>query len=139
MKPEGRAGLRVRSAVQQITSSGRFKKAARASQILRYVVEKTLAGEQDLIKEYTIAAEVFGREEYDPKVDAVVRVEAARLRKLLDEYYENEGSGERIPIRIERGGSVPRISEYPWVGRITRWAAVAALALIGWGAWHWTG
>lgn len=122
---------KVREALDRITGSEKFARSSRASQFLRYVVGKTLEGAGEQIKEYTIAAEVFGRESYDPKVDALVRVEAARLRKLLAEYYEGEGARERIRIRIERGAYVPLISEHSGEGRLWRWAAAAGVLAAG--------
>ena len=51
------------------------------SGFLRYVVERALAGEGDQLKEYVIGVAVFGRgDDYDPRLDSIVRVEARRLR-----------------------------------------------------------
>src|SRR5690349_10924072 len=73
--------------------------------MLRYVVDKTLAGEGDQLKEYAVGVEVFERDEqYDPRVDSIVRVEAGRLRTKLDEYYNGEGASSPIRIGLPRGG-----------------------------------
>jgi hypothetical protein len=54
---------------------------------LRFLVEHALAGQQDQLKEYTIATMAFGRpESFDPRVDSLVRVQATRLRGLLNAY-----------------------------------------------------
>lgn len=71
---------------------------------LRFVVEKTVDDEDVLLKEYTIATEVFGRNtDYDPRIDSVVRVQAGRLRTKLQEYYTTEGKGDQIVIDLPKG------------------------------------
>jgi TolB-like protein len=96
----------VRAELDRILASRGFAAAGRLSKLLRYVVDKTLAGETDQLKEYAVGIEVFERDEkYDPRLDSIVRVEAGRLRTKLDEYYNGNG-GEGSPIRISlpRGG-----------------------------------
>ena len=54
-----------------------------------------------------IAIEVFGRPpDYNPKQDAVVRIEAGRLRARLAEYYQGGGAGDPIVIELPKGGYV---------------------------------
>jgi serine/threonine-protein kinase len=57
--------------------------APRASSVFStYVVDQSLSGQAQHLKEYTIALEVFDRTaDYNPRIDAVVRVEARRLRR----------------------------------------------------------
>ena len=46
--------------------------------------------------------DVLGRQpSFDPRLDPIVRVEAGRLRKKLEKYYENEGRAESIRILLE--------------------------------------
>ena len=95
----------VRAELDRILASKGFATAGRLSKLLRYVVEKTLAGETDQLKEYAVGIEVFERDEkYDPRLDSIVRVEAGRLRTKLDEYYNGEGSSSPIRISLPRGG-----------------------------------
>jgi len=95
----------VRAELDRILASKGFSSAARVSRMLRYVVDKTLAGEADQLKEYAVGVEVFERDEqYDPRVDSIVRVEAGRLRTKLDEYYNGEGAASAIRIGLPRGG-----------------------------------
>jgi TolB-like protein len=95
----------VRAELDRILASKGFATAGRLSKLLRYVVEKTLAGETDQLKEYAVGIEVFERDEkYDPRLDSIVRVEAGRLRSRLDEYYNIEGSSSPIRIALPRGG-----------------------------------
>src|SRR5262249_26899986 len=72
----------VRAQLDKILSSSSFSEAARPSCFLRFVVDKTLSGEADRLKEYVLGVEVFGRKpSFDPRIDPIVRVEAGRLRK----------------------------------------------------------
>src|SRR5829696_5413812 len=83
----------VRAELDRILASKGFASAGRLSKLLRYVVDKTLAGETDQLKEYAVGVEVFERDgNYDPRLDSIVRVEAGRLRSRLDEYYNGEGA-----------------------------------------------
>ena len=95
----------VRAELDRILSSKGFASAGRLSKLLRYVVDKTLAGETDQLKEYSVGIEVFERDEkYDPRLDSIVRVEAGRLRSRLDEYYNGNGTASPIRITLPRGG-----------------------------------
>ena len=95
----------VRAELDRILASKGFATAGRLSKLLRYVVEKTLAGETDQLKEYAVGVEVFERDEkYDPRLDSIVRVEAGRLRTKLDEYYNGNGTSSPIRIALPRGG-----------------------------------
>ena len=97
----------ITAEVDRILVSKGFANAGRLSRLLRYVVEKTLAGEADQLKEYVVGVEVFDRDEkYDPRLDSIVRVEAGRLRSRLDEYYNGEGAASPLRISLPRGGYV---------------------------------
>jgi len=94
----------VRSALDRILASRCFQQAGRASDFLRFVVEQTLAGNGQRLKGYTIGVEVFGRPaDFDAQSDALVRVEAGRLRRRLVEYYAGEGSADPVRIALPRG------------------------------------
>ena len=103
----------VQEELQRILASPTFLNARRPSQFLRFIVEGTLAGE-DRIKEYLIGVEVFDRpQDYDPKDDPVVRIEAGRLRKKLAEYYAGPGANDTLIIELPKGGYVPVFFERP--------------------------
>ncbi len=94
----------VRAELERILASRCFQQAGRASHFLRFVVEETLAGSGQRLKGYTIGVEVFGRPaDFDAQSDALVRVEAGRLRRRLVEYYAGEGAGSRLRIELPRG------------------------------------
>src|SRR5579864_2248535 len=98
----------VRSELDKILSSPGFVNADRLSRFLRYTVEETLTGQTDKLKESLLGIDVFGRKpSYDPRVDAVVRTEAVKLRARLRDYYETEGREDQIIIDLPKGGYVP--------------------------------
>jgi hypothetical protein len=71
----------------RIVDSPRFISSARLCRFLTHIVNRTIRGNLNSLKEFSIAMEVFDRtSKYDPNVDAIVRVEARRLRTKLKEY-----------------------------------------------------
>src|ERR1700738_2028351 len=91
----------VRAALDKILASPGFANADRLSRFLRYVVEATLDGQPDKLKETLLGIEVFGRKPtYDPRVDAVVRTEAVKLRARLKDYYEKDGQDDAVVIDL---------------------------------------
>lgn len=99
---------RVSAQLERILASPGFASADRASRFLRYVVERTIAGEGDQLKEYVIGRDVFDRgDDYDPRVDSIVRVEAGRLRSRIDEYYSGPGQRDMVMIQLRRGSYAP--------------------------------
>jgi len=99
----------IREQLDRILKSGPFHQSRRRQRFLEYIVNETLAGRGERLKGYNIAVEVFDRPEtFDPAVDPVVRIEAARLRDKLREYYED---GQNDPVRIDlpKGNYTPHI------------------------------
>jgi Tol biopolymer transport system component len=77
-------------------------------QFLTYLVEQTLAGNADALKEYTIGIDVFDRrEDFDPKLDSIVRAQATRLRAKLAEYYAQQQVPGPVTITLPKRGYVP--------------------------------
>jgi len=98
----------ARAQLQKILSSETFVRAERLSRFLRFAVEQTLEGQGDKLKEYVVGVEVFQRQQdFDPRIDAVVRVEARRLRAHLMKYYETEGRDDPVRIDFPKGAYVP--------------------------------
>lgn len=98
----------VRETLERILASETFARSDRARTLLRYLVEQEQAGEADRLKGFSIAMDVFGRQAgFDPSTDAVVRVQAGRLRELLAQYFAGEGACEALRIAIPRGSYVP--------------------------------
>jgi TolB-like protein len=75
---------------------------------LDYIVRETLEGDEQAIKAYSIAVDVFGRPaDFDPQSDPIVRVQARRLRSLLDQYYATAGADNVIRITLPVGRYLP--------------------------------
>ncbi len=97
----------VRKQLERILASPGFHASARLKRFLRFVVEETLGDDADRIKAFSIAFAVFDRgESFDPQTDTIVRVEARRLRRKLEEYYESHGRDDPIVITMPRGSYV---------------------------------
>lgn len=98
--------------LERILSSTAFRRAERSSSLLRYIVEQAAKGHPDQLKEYTLGAEVLQRgNDFDPRVDPIVRAEASRLRTRLEEYYRTEGQSDRLVITLPKGGYVPQFTQ----------------------------
>jgi len=98
----------VQAALTKIANSEEFRRSRRISDFLRFVVEETLAGRGNRLKAFTIAQEVYGRDEhFDPRTDTNVRVDAGRLRSRLASYYESAGCNDPVRIDIPKGGYTP--------------------------------
>ena len=98
----------IRGALSRLVASSTFRASPRLATLLRFVVERVLAGGGGRLKGYTIAVEAFGRApDFDSQIDPIVRVEAGRLRRRLERYYAGEGAGETVWIELPRGGYVP--------------------------------
>ena len=101
----------VRSYLDTLLASPEFASSGRKSQLLRYLVEQTLASKAPNINEYAIGLDVFERPpSFDPRIDSVVRAEVSRLRLKLRDYYENGGRADPIVIEIPQRGYVPRFT-----------------------------
>ncbi len=98
----------VREELARVLASQEFRTSRRCQEFLRYVVENTLAGRTDTLKERTIGIDVFARPaSYDPADDATVRVKAGEVRKRLDRYYATAGHADSLHIELPAGTYVP--------------------------------
>src|SRR5580704_16582459 len=98
----------VREELTRVLSCHEFRLSKRSQDFLRYVVEHTLAGQADILKERTIGIEVFGRStSYEPSDDATVRVKAGDVRKRLGLYYAEHGAHNPVRIEMPAGTYVP--------------------------------
>ena len=95
----------IRAQLERILTSPEFHSSQRLSRLLQYLVEEFLVCPAKTISEYQLGFEVFERStDFDPQVDSVVRVQVARLRQKLAQYYAEEGRIDRILIEVPRGG-----------------------------------
>jgi TolB-like protein/Tfp pilus assembly protein PilF len=95
----------VEGCLKKILSSAVFEHSPRQQRLLSYLVSHALAPEAQPLKGYTIGVEVFDRGTgFDPSMEPIVRVEAARLRNKLREYYVGEGWDDPVVIELPKGG-----------------------------------
>ncbi|MCW0000148.1 adenylate cyclase [Pararhizobium sp. YC-54] len=97
----------VRAQLERILSSREFPSGGRRAAFLKYVTEEALAGRAHRLKAYSVAIEVFNRSAAFSQDDPVVRIEAGRLRRVIERYYLIAGQDDPIRIDIPKGGYVP--------------------------------
>jgi hypothetical protein len=142
----------VRRQIERIFGSAEFASSRRCQEFLRFVVDKTLAGHAEGLKERTIGIELLGRPaSYEPSTDATVRVKAGEVRKRLYAYYSGPGARDELRIDLPAGGYVPEFSaapppaeiqaatlrdaarvrwSWPWILAITAWVLLAGAFVI---------
>jgi hypothetical protein len=95
--------------LEKITASTHFRNSKRYPNFLKFVVEHTLAGRIEVLKERTLGVEVFGRPpDYDTNADPVVRVTAGEIRKRIAQYYRADGHEHELRIELPVGSYVPQ-------------------------------
>lgn len=127
----------VRAEVDRLVRSKTFETSEVHRRLLQYLADKTLSGEADRLKEYTIGLEAFSKPpEYDPRRDSIVRLQVGRLRQKLAAYYDGEANGDgSVMIGLPKGAfklefrpRKPHGSEPP--RRHTRTLEIGAVVLL---------
>ncbi|WP_209330908.1 hypothetical protein [Lunatimonas salinarum] len=128
--------------VARIIQSKSFGRSLTYANLLRYLA--TCTAEANVPKEATIAAEIFGKEDYDPSQSTLIRVYMYKLREKLTAYYENEGKEEPERLTIPKGSYALKIipredsdQTNPPIGRPVAYflAGVVVSAVIGYFLW----
>lgn len=98
----------VRAALGRVLASEGFVNSPRLKDFLTYIVEEALSGRGNDIKGKIVATDVYGKD-LDEGGSALnlVRVEARRLRRGLDDYYSEAGRAETVRIGMQTGGYRP--------------------------------
>src|SRR5579884_1494158 len=95
----------LQSQVQRILQSKAFRTSEVQRNLLAYLAEKSISGDTDNLKEYTIGLDVFAKPaSYDPRQESTVRMHVARLRQKLAEYYRSEGVDDPVIVDLPKGG-----------------------------------
>lgn len=98
----------VKKQLRKLLDQEELKRSPILAKFLEHVVVTKLAGREDEIKEYTIGVKALGRPmDFNPQLDAVVRIHASRLRNILFQYYHGAGKDDLIVISIPKGTYVP--------------------------------
>jgi len=95
----------ARAQLERIFQSKTFRSSDVLRQLLSYLVNASVAGTADDLKEYTVAVDALGKpSSYDPRQESAVRMQVGRLRQKLGEYYRTEGAEDPIVIDLPKGG-----------------------------------
>jgi hypothetical protein len=101
--PQESLATLIQQALAEILVSNPFRTSKQAQDLLRFIVDKTLSGHAEFLKERVIGSEVFGRRpDYDTNSDPIVRARVAEVRKRLALYYQIEHE-EAVRISIPLG------------------------------------
>ena len=99
---------KVRDQLKKLLASSHFLSSRRYPNLLRFVVEQTLEGQEDALKERLLGIEVFHRSpDYDTNQDPVVRLSAAEVRKRIALYYQHPGNENELVIGLNPGSYIP--------------------------------
>src|SRR3984957_21155533 len=100
----------LRRPLQEIIEGAAFKGSHRSAQFLKHIVEQSIAGSFDSLKERAIGIELFGRSpSYDTGEDAIVRVTASDVRKRLLQHYGKYGTASEIRLSLPSGSYIPEV------------------------------
>ena len=101
----------ILAALDRVLSDDEFKRNSNSVKFLKFVVEETIAGRSARLKAFTIATLALQRSDsFNPQANSTVRVQAKRLRDLLQAYYEGAGSSDPICISLPIGTYQPQFS-----------------------------
>ena len=90
--------------VERVLNSATFRNAGVLRRLLKFLAEKSIAGETEQLKEYTVAVDGLGKpDSYDPRQDSLARIQIGRLRGKLADYYRTEGEHDSVVLEIPKG------------------------------------
>jgi Tfp pilus assembly protein PilF/TolB-like protein len=102
----------VSQQVLRIVASRTFRKCNRLKRLLEFIVDATVKGETNSLKEWVIGTEVYNRgQDFDPRLDPIVRTETRRLRRKLQEYFDTEGREDAVVIEVPKGSYIPNFRD----------------------------
>jgi len=113
----------IRRQLERMVANPLFKYSKRYPNLLRFVVESTLEGHTEELKERSLGVAVFGREpDYDTNLDPVVRTTAGEIRKRIAQYYHEHGHETEVRIELSPRSYIP---EFEIAGPVESTAAPA--------------
>ena len=99
--------------IKKIITDPLFARCHILQKFLGFIVEETLFGRSNRLKEYTIGVHVLGKpNDFNPQSSSIVRIHAVRLRKLLQEYYSGSGLDDKIIVTLPQGHYIPVFLRY---------------------------
>lgn len=105
----------VREELARLMDSETMRRAPTHARLLRFLVERRVAGDESALREASIALEVFRRDPatYDARTDPIVRVTIGRLRDRLAAHYSHFSTPPKLRILLPRGGYAPHFVAQP--------------------------
>jgi hypothetical protein len=101
----------VREQLERVLASPLFRNSKRYPALLRFVVEQSLEGNEDRLKERLLGIHVFHREpDYDTNQDPIVRLTAGEVRKRIAQYYQQPEHKSELRIYLNSGSYVPHFT-----------------------------
>jgi len=102
----------VSEQLDRLLASPYFNHSKRFPNFMRFVVDHTLAGDVENIKERTLGIEIFDRDaNYDTASDPIVRVTAAEIRKRVAQYYQDPVHEKELCITLPQGSYIPQFHQ----------------------------
>lgn len=102
----------VENQLKKVLASKYFKSAKKMQCFLKYVVDKTIAGEERALKQYTIGVDaLLFSDDFNPDENPAVRIMGGRVRERLQQYYETDRADDQIVISIPKGGYIPEFKK----------------------------
>jgi adenylate cyclase len=103
---------RIRTQLTKLLESHAFAGTERLRRFLKFIVEQSLDCPDEPLKEIIIGSQRYASDgDFDPRLTAVVRVDATRLRAKLREYYASEGAADSLAIDLPKGSYTPVFRE----------------------------
>jgi len=98
----------VEEELERIFRDPHFTESAILKKFLSFIVQETIQGRSNCLKEYTIAINVLEKPlSFNPQENGIVRIHAGRLRRALSDYYNDLGRDDQVVISIPKGKYVP--------------------------------
>jgi hypothetical protein len=98
----------VRRQMNRLLETSHFRNSRRYPALFRFIVEETLEGRGEYLKERLLGVRVFDRPaDYDTAADPIVRVTIAEIRKRIAQYYHEEAHDSEMRIELPQGRYVP--------------------------------
>ncbi len=102
----------VRRQMERLLETAHFKNSRRYPALFRFIVEETLEGRGEFLKERLLGVRVFNRPpDYDTADDPIARVTIAEIRKRIAQYYHEEAHDSEMRIELMPGRYEPEF--YP--------------------------
>lgn len=107
----------VRRQLHRLLETSHFKNSKRYPALFRFIVEETLEGRGEFLKERLLGVRVFDRPtDYDTASDPIVRVTIAEIRKRIAQYYHEDAHESEMRIELSPGRYEPEFRWRPEVG-----------------------